>query len=102
MSLFLLKKQVKNNYNDKKIYKYDKLLLTAPGIYAINKYNNKTRGVFTVTQYRIEPKKGGYRVGEEIKLHKVTAAEKVGNAALKALYFSIAALFIFNLIRFIM
>ena len=54
-----------------------------------------------MTQYKIKYKKGGYKAGEEIQLEKVTAAEKVGNAALKALYFYIAALFIFNLIRFI-
>lgn len=42
-----------------------------------------------------------YKPGEEIQLEKVTTAEKVGNAILKALYFFIAVLFIFNLIRFI-
>lgn len=51
-------------------------------------------------KYRIAKNKT-LEVGKEIKLEKVTTAEKVGNAALKALYFFIVALFIFNLIRFI-
>lgn len=38
-----------------------------------------------MTQYRFEPKKGGYLAGEEIKLHKVTTAERIGKAILKIL-----------------
>ena len=53
-----------------------------------------------MTRYRIASNQT-LEVGKEIKLEKVTTADKVGNAALKALYFFIAALFIFNLIRFI-
>ena len=40
-------------------------------------------------------------IGKEIRLEKITTPERIGNAALKALYFFIASLFIFNLIRFI-
>lgn len=54
-----------------------------------------------MAQYKFIYKKGGYKAGEEIRLEKITASERIGNAALKALYFFIAALFIFNLIRFI-
>ena len=39
--------------------------------------------------------------GKEIRLEKITIAERIGNAALKSLYFFIATVFIFNLIRFI-
>ena len=53
-----------------------------------------------MTKYRIA-KNQTLEIGKEIKLEKVTTADKVGNAALKALYFFIAVLFIFNLIRFI-
>ena len=53
-----------------------------------------------MTRYRIA-RNQTLEIGKEIKLEKVTTADKVGNAALKALYFFIAALFIFNLIRFI-
>lgn len=38
-----------------------------------------------MTQYRIEHKKGGYLPGEEIKLHRVTTAERIGKAILKIL-----------------
>ena len=51
-------------------------------------------------KYRIA-KNQSFRAGEEIRLEKITTAERIGNAALKSLYFFIAALFIFNLIRFI-
>lgn len=30
-----------------------------------------------MAQYKLRHKKGGYKAGEEIKLHKVTTAEKV-------------------------
>lgn len=53
-----------------------------------------------MARYRIA-RNQRFRAGEEIRLDKVTTAERIGNAALKALYFFIAALFIFNLIRFI-
>ena len=53
-----------------------------------------------MTKYKIA-RNQTLEIGKEIKLEKVTAAERIGNAALKALYFFIAALFIFNLIRFI-
>ena len=53
-----------------------------------------------MTRYRIA-KDQSFIAGEDIRLEKVTTAERIGNAALKSLYFFIAALFIFNLIRFI-
>ena len=53
-----------------------------------------------MTRYRIA-KNQTLEIGKEIRLEKVTTAERIGNATLKALYFFIAALFIFNLIRFI-
>lgn len=53
-----------------------------------------------MSQYKLKEYKN-YKLGEEIQLEKVTTAEKVGNALLKVLYFFIAILFIFNLIRFI-
>lgn len=53
-----------------------------------------------MSQYKLKEYKN-YKLGEEIQLEKVTAAERVANAALKVFYFFIAALFIFNLIRFI-
>lgn len=53
-----------------------------------------------MTKYRIASNQT-LEVGKEIRLEKITTAERIGNAALKALYFFIAALFIFNLIRFI-
>lgn len=51
-------------------------------------------------KYRVKKYKY-YKPGEEIQMEKVTTAEKVGNAILKVIYFFVAALFIFNLIRFI-
>ena len=51
-------------------------------------------------KYRIA-KNQSFRAGEDIRLEKVTTAERIGNAILKTLYFFIAALFLFNLIRFI-
>ena len=54
-----------------------------------------------MTQYKIIYKKGGYKAGEEIRLEKITTAERIGDAILKTLYFFIAGLFLFNLIRFI-
>lgn len=53
-----------------------------------------------MAQYRIA-RNQTLEVGKDIKLEKVTTAERIGNAILKVLYFFIAALFIFNLIRFI-
>ena len=53
-----------------------------------------------MTRYRIA-RNQILEIGKEIKLEKVTTAERIGNAALKSLYFVIAAVFIFNLIRFI-
>ena len=53
-----------------------------------------------MAQYRIA-RNQTLEVGKEIKLEKVTTAERIGNAILKVLYFFIAALVIFNLIRFI-
>ena len=53
-----------------------------------------------MTRYRIA-RNQTLEIGKEIKLEKVTTAERIGNAALKSLYFFIAALFLFNLIRFI-
>lgn len=53
-----------------------------------------------MTKYRIA-RNQTLEIGKEIRLEKITTAERIGNAALKALYFFIAALFIFNLIRFI-
>ena len=53
-----------------------------------------------MTKYRIA-KNQTLEIGKEIRLEKVTTAERIGNAALKSLYFFIAALLIFNLIRFI-
>ena len=55
----------------------------------------------TMAQYKFIYKKDGYKAGKEIRLEKITTAERIGNAALKSLYFFIAALFLFNLIRFI-
>ena len=51
-------------------------------------------------KYRVKKYKY-YKPGEEIQLEKVTTAERIGNATLKVIYFFVAALFIFNLIRFI-
>lgn len=53
-----------------------------------------------MTRYRIA-KDQSFIAGEEIRLDKVTTAERIGNAVLKALIITAAALFIFNLIRFI-
>ena len=53
-----------------------------------------------MTKYRIA-RNQTLEVGKEIRLEKITTAERIGNAALKSLYFFIAAFFIFNLIRFI-
>lgn len=53
-----------------------------------------------MTKYRIASNQT-LEVGKDIRLEKITTAERIGNAALKALYFFIAALVIFNLIRFI-
>lgn len=36
-------------------------------------------------KYRIEHKKGGYLAGEEIRLKKITTAERIGEAILKIL-----------------
>ena len=52
-----------------------------------------------MTKYRIA-KNQSCRAGEESRLEKITAAERIGNVALKALYFFIATLFVSNLIRF--
>lgn len=38
-----------------------------------------------MVQYKLIHKKGGYKAGEEIKLHKVTKAEKVSEVILKIL-----------------
>ena len=38
-----------------------------------------------MAQYRIIYKKGGYKAGEEIRLHKVTAIERISGAMLKIL-----------------
>lgn len=54
-----------------------------------------------MTQYKINYKKGGYKAGEEIQPEKVTTAERIGGAMIKGLIILTAALFIFNLIRFI-
>lgn len=53
-----------------------------------------------MTNYRIA-RNQSLKAGKEIQLEKVTIAERIGNAALKALYLFITALFIYNLIRFI-
>ena len=54
-----------------------------------------------MAQYKLIYKKGGYKAGEEIRLEKITTAERIGAEMIKILIFFIAALFIFNLIRFI-
>ena len=41
------------------------------------------------------------RAGKEIQLEKVTTAERIGAEMIRILIFAAAALFIFNLIRFI-
>ena len=53
-----------------------------------------------MAQYRIA-RNQTLEVGKEIRLEKITTAERIGNAALKSLYFFIAVLFAVNLIRFI-
>lgn len=58
------------------------------------------KGVKTMTKYRIA-RNQKLELGKEIRLEKITTAERIGNAALKLLYFFIAALVMFNLIRFI-
>lgn len=50
--------------------------------------------------YRIA-KNQNFIAGEEIRLEKITAAEKVGDALFKIWIIAAAALFLFNLIRFI-
>ena len=53
-----------------------------------------------MAQYRIA-RNQSFIAGEEIRLEKITTAERIGNAALKSLYFLMAVLFAVNLIRFI-
>ena len=53
-----------------------------------------------MTQYRFA-RNQTLEIGKEIKLEKVTTAERIGAEMLKILVFFIAAVFIFNLIRFI-
>ena len=53
-----------------------------------------------MTRYRIASNQT-LEVGKEIKLEKVTTAERIGAEMIKILIFFFAALFIFNLIRFI-
>ena len=53
-----------------------------------------------MTRYRIASNQT-LEVGKEIKLEKVTTAERIGAEMLKILFFFIATVFIFNLIRFI-
>ena len=53
-----------------------------------------------MTRYRIA-RNQTLEIGKEIKLEKVTTAERIGAEMLKILVFFIAAVFIFNLIRFV-
>lgn len=53
-----------------------------------------------MAQYRLKDFKY-YKPGEEIQLDKVTKAERFGDAMIEALIITAAALFLFNLIRFI-
>ena len=53
-----------------------------------------------MTQYRFA-KNQSLEIGKEIKLEKVTTAERIGAEMIKILIFFFAALFLFNLIRFI-
>ena len=53
-----------------------------------------------MTKYRIA-KDQSFRAGDEIRLEKITTAERVLDNILKALITLTAALFLFNLIRFI-
>ena len=48
-----------------------------------------------MAQYKLIHKKGGYKAGEEIRLHKVTKAERIGDGILKIL---LIAAIIINLI----
>ena len=41
-----------------------------------------------MAQYKLIHKKGGYKAGEEIRLHKVTTAEKISEIILKILLLS--------------
>ena len=51
-------------------------------------------------KYRIA-KGQSFRAGEEIRLEKITTAERVLDNIAKILIYSAAVLFLFNLIRFI-
>lgn len=53
-----------------------------------------------MTKYRIA-KNQTLEVGKDVKLEKVTTAERIIDNIAKILIISTAALFIFNLIRFI-
>ena len=51
-------------------------------------------------KYRIA-KNQSFRAGKEIRLEKITTAEKILEGATSVIFFLVAALFLFNLIRFI-
>ena len=53
-----------------------------------------------MSQYKLKEYKH-YKLGEEIRLEKITAAERIFNKIAKGLILWAAALFLFNLIRFI-
>ena len=76
---------MKINKYDKKNNKYDKKYIDSQKntCYKIN--ITTTRGVTKMAQYKFIYKKGGYKAGEEIRLHKVTTAERISGAMLKIL-----------------
>ena len=51
-------------------------------------------------KYRIA-KDQSFRAGEEIRLEKITTADKILEDVTSVIIFLVAALFLFNLIRFI-
>ena len=58
------------------------------------------KGVQKMTRYRIA-RNQSLKAGEDIRLDKITTAERIGAEMIKILIFAAAALFLYNLIRFI-